>query len=111
MTVQECKGGGDGADLVGVGRTMSAGLGRVENWSRMREWVSCSGIDDCGRSQIHDGCSVVAPAEDPSLRCGSGGSSRETVVVVEAVEVSSGLGEWTWGRWSSGPDQRGRYSK
>lgn len=48
---------------------------------------------------------VAAPAEDPSLRCSS---SREMVVVVQAVEVCSGVGEWTGGRWRSGPEQRGR---
>lgn len=36
---------------------------------------------------------VAAPAEDASLRCSRGSSSREMVVVVQAVEVCSGVGE------------------
>lgn len=49
---------------------------------------------------------LTAPEEDPSLGCRRGSSSRETVVVVEAVEVSSGVGEWTGDRWRSGPEQK-----
>ena len=41
-------------------------------------------------------------AKDPSFASCSGSSSREAMVVVEAVEVSSSVGERTRSWWSRG---------
>lgn len=72
---------------------------RGENWSVRKVKVA-------GRARAT--MDVAAPVEDPSLRCSRGSSSREMVVVVQAVEVCSGVGESMGGRWRSGPEQRGR---
>ena len=45
---------------------------------------------------------VAASAKDPGFASCSGSSSRETMVVLEAMKVNGSVGEWVRNWWSRG---------